>query len=173
LSGSITSRNSLCLFLLSAFSWTFAGRHLLVRRRAVRASRPLPRKIVDVFRVAVRRARLSTKRSNASFSGNYRLGCNSRGGAVDQVRERLNRFLIERIERMNEPLSGLLSPIEITFNNRCRRMDSCGSSVGRLVRVSIRDIECTIVTSVYIHKVNSQRRRASDGSVLRCGSLGS
>src|SRR6185295_4744768 len=39
-------------------------------------------------------------------------------GAIDQARERLNRFLTERIERMNEELSGLLSPIEIDFNNQ-------------------------------------------------------
>ena len=39
-------------------------------------------------------------------------------GATQEARERLNRFLTERVERMNEPLSGLLSPVEIHFDNQ-------------------------------------------------------
>jgi glutamate-ammonia-ligase adenylyltransferase len=39
-------------------------------------------------------------------------------GSSEQARERLNRFLTERIERMNEPLSGLLAPVEVRFDNQ-------------------------------------------------------
>jgi glutamate-ammonia-ligase adenylyltransferase len=38
-------------------------------------------------------------------------------GGADQARERLNRFLTEQIEKMNEPLSGLVHPIQIRFDN--------------------------------------------------------
>ena len=34
-----------------------------------------------------------------------------------EARERLNRFLIERIEKMGEALHGLTAPVELTFNN--------------------------------------------------------
>jgi len=87
-------------------------------RKAVRASRPLPRKIVDVFRVAVRPGESFDEAKQREFQQELQVQAQLLAeGAIDQVRERLNRFLIERIERMNEPLSGLLAPIEITFNN--------------------------------------------------------
>jgi [glutamine synthetase] adenylyltransferase / [glutamine synthetase]-adenylyl-L-tyrosine phosphorylase len=38
-------------------------------------------------------------------------------GSPERARERLNRFLTERIEKMNEPLTGLLSDVEVRFDN--------------------------------------------------------
>ena len=38
-------------------------------------------------------------------------------GDIQEPRERLNRFLVERVETMNEPLTGSLSPVEIGFDN--------------------------------------------------------
>ena len=105
--------------LLSAFGLDIReGDIYSFARRAVRASRPLPRKIVDVFRVAVKAGETFDEAKQREFHQELQIQAQLLAeGAVDQVRERLNRFLIERIERMNEPLSGLLSPIEITFNN--------------------------------------------------------
>jgi glutamate-ammonia-ligase adenylyltransferase len=38
-------------------------------------------------------------------------------GSLAEARERLNRFLIERIEKMGEGLSGLDSPVDLEFDN--------------------------------------------------------
>jgi [glutamine synthetase] adenylyltransferase / [glutamine synthetase]-adenylyl-L-tyrosine phosphorylase len=105
--------------LLSAFGLDIReGDIYSFARKAVRASRPLPRKIVDVFTVALRPGETFDETKQREFQLELQIQAQLLAeGAIDQVRERLNRFLIERIERMNEPLSGLLSPIEITFNN--------------------------------------------------------
>src|SRR4030095_15305702 len=42
-------------------------------------------------------------------------------GSDERARGRLNRFLTERIEKMNERLSGLLSPVEVRFDNQLSR----------------------------------------------------
>src|SRR5262245_20774718 len=105
--------------LLSAFGLDIReGDIYSFARKAVRASRPLPRKIVDVFRVAVKPGETFDEVKQREFKQELQIQAQLLAeGAVDQARERLNRFLIERIERMNEPLSGLLSPVELSFNN--------------------------------------------------------
>jgi len=94
--------------LLSAFGLDIReGDIYSFARRAVRASRPLPRKIVDVFRVAVKTGEIFDEAKQHEFHQELQIQAQLLAeGAVDQARERLNRFLIERIERMNEPLSG-------------------------------------------------------------------
>jgi [glutamine synthetase] adenylyltransferase / [glutamine synthetase]-adenylyl-L-tyrosine phosphorylase len=105
--------------LLSAFGLDIrSGDIYSFARRAVRASRPLPRKIVDVFKVASKPGETFDETKQREFQQELQVQAQMLAeGSVDQARERLNRFLIERIERMNEPLSGLLSPVQIQFNN--------------------------------------------------------
>jgi glutamate-ammonia-ligase adenylyltransferase len=77
-----------------------------------------PRKIVDVFRVRTRPEEPFDKAKQNEFEEVLlTLGKLLASGSINQAREQLNRFLIERIESMNEELSGLLSVIEIRFDN--------------------------------------------------------
>lgn len=76
------------------------------------------RKIVDVFRVRTKPGETFDEDKQREFEQKLQaLGQLLAAGAIDQAREQLNRFLTERVERMNEGLSGLLSPIEIRFDN--------------------------------------------------------
>ena len=82
------------------------------------ASRPSPRKIVDVFRVGIKPGETFDEGKQREFEQELQTLTHLLAtGSVNEARERLNRFLTERIERMNEPLSGLLSPVEISFDN--------------------------------------------------------
>jgi [protein-PII] uridylyltransferase len=76
------------------------------------------RKIVDVFHVGLKPGETFDQAKQQEFEEELQTLANLlAAGAPDQARERVNRFLTERIERMNEELSGLLSPIEIQFDN--------------------------------------------------------
>lgn len=90
-------------------------------RRSMRnkASRPLPRKIVDVFNVRLKAGETFDEAKQREFELELQtLVRLLASGSPEQARERLNRFLTERIERMNEQLSGLLSPVEVRFDNQ-------------------------------------------------------
>src|SRR5262245_33401114 len=153
--------------LLSAFGLDIReGDIYSFARKAVRASRPLPRKIVDVFKVALRPGEIFDETKQREFQNELQVQAQLLAeGAIDQVRERLNRFLIERIERMNEPLSGLLSPIEITFNNEVSPEwtvieAQSDDSFGFLYAIS----NALSMRGIYIHKVKirSAGRQAMD-----------
>jgi glutamate-ammonia-ligase adenylyltransferase len=142
--------------LLSAFGLDIReGDIYSFARRAVRASRPLPRKIVDVFRVAIKRGETFDEAKQREFQQELQaLAQLLAEGSTDLARERLNRFLTERIERMDEPLSGLHSPVEIDFDNQispewtvmeARSEDSFGFLYAMSNALSMRGI--------YIHKV--------------------
>jgi glutamate-ammonia-ligase adenylyltransferase len=74
---------------------------------------------VDVFRVGVRAGEIFDEVRQREFETELQTLLRLlAGGSIMEARERLNRFLVERIEKMNEPLSGLLSPIEIHFDNQ-------------------------------------------------------
>jgi glutamate-ammonia-ligase adenylyltransferase len=75
-------------------------------------------KVVDVFRVALKPGEEFDDHKEIEFEGELQtaallLAQNS----IQEARMRLYRFLTERIERMDEPLSGLLSPVILTFDN--------------------------------------------------------
>jgi glutamate-ammonia-ligase adenylyltransferase len=114
-----------------------------------------PRKIVDVFRVGVREGEAFDEAKQREFEEELRtLARLQAEGSSDQARERLNRFLVERVERMDEPLSGLLSPIEITFDNALSQEWTVISaqsedSFAFLYAVS----NALTMRGVYIHKV--------------------
>jgi len=82
-------------------------------------SRSSPRKIVDVFRAGLKGGETFDDAKQREFESELQTLANLlAAGSADQARERLNRFLTERIERMKAPLSGLLSPVEISFDNQ-------------------------------------------------------
>ncbi len=142
--------------LLSAFGLDIReGDIYSFARRAVRASKPLPRKIVDVFRVAIKAGETFDETKQREFERELqKLAQLLAEGSTDQARERLNRFLTERIETMDAPISGLLSPIDISFDNsrsaewtvmEARSADSFGFIYAISNALSMRGI--------YIHKV--------------------
>ncbi|MGH9853687.1 MAG: hypothetical protein ACREBD_27930, partial [Blastocatellia bacterium] len=89
------------------------------RSMKIKASRPLPRKIVDVFNVRLKAGETFDEAKRREFDEELQtLVRLLASGSPEQARERLNRFLTERIERMNEQLAGLLSPVEVGFDNQ-------------------------------------------------------
>jgi [glutamine synthetase] adenylyltransferase / [glutamine synthetase]-adenylyl-L-tyrosine phosphorylase len=90
-------------------------------RRAPRGKLSLvsPRKIVDVFNARLRPGETFDEAKRREFEQELQtLVRMLASGSSERARERLNRFLTERIEKMNEPLVGLLSPVEVSFDNR-------------------------------------------------------
>jgi glutamate-ammonia-ligase adenylyltransferase len=76
------------------------------------------RKIVDVFRVGVKAGENFGEARQSEFEKELlTLAQMLVAGSMNDARERLNRFLTERIENMNEPLSGLMAPVQIEFDN--------------------------------------------------------
>jgi len=101
---------------LSAFGLDIQAGHIYSFARSTTSRSP--RKIVDVFNVAVKSGEVFDATKQREFEQELqRLAHLLATGSVDEARERLNRFLTERIETMNEPLSGLGYPIEIRFDN--------------------------------------------------------
>jgi glutamate-ammonia-ligase adenylyltransferase len=103
--------------LLSAFGFDIRAGDIYSFARNL-SSRLSPRKIVDVFIVGLKPGEVFDEAKQQEFEQELQtLAQLLATGSADQARERLNRFLIERIERMNEPLSGLVHPAGIRFNN--------------------------------------------------------
>jgi glutamate-ammonia-ligase adenylyltransferase len=76
-------------------------------------------KAVDVFRVSQRPGEPFDQAKQREFENELQtLARLLAVGSTQEARMRLYRFLTERIERMDEPLSGLLSPITLTFDNQ-------------------------------------------------------
>jgi [glutamine synthetase] adenylyltransferase / [glutamine synthetase]-adenylyl-L-tyrosine phosphorylase len=102
--------------LLSAFGLDIRSGNIYSFAR--QTTRPFPRKIVDVFRVDIRSGETFDESKQREFEQELqRFAQLLAAGSIEEARERLNRFLTERIERMNESLSGLVAPVDIKFNN--------------------------------------------------------
>ena len=136
------------------------------RSMKIKASRPLPRKIVDVFNVRLNAGATFAEAKQHELEHELQtLVRLLASGSPEQARERLNRFLTERIERMNEQLSGLLSPVEVRFDNQL-------SSDWTVMNVYSEDAFAFLyafsnalsLRGIYIHKVRIQSvsRQAQD-----------
>jgi glutamate-ammonia-ligase adenylyltransferase len=91
-----------------------------LRRRARwgKALQSSPRKIVDVFNTRLRPGENFDEAKRREFEQELQtLVRTLASGSPERARERLNRFLTERLEKMNEPLTGLLSDVEVSFDN--------------------------------------------------------
>ena len=76
-------------------------------------------KVVDVFRVALKPGEIFDEHKEIEFEDELQTAARLLAeSSTQEARMRLYRFLTERIERMNEPLSGLLSPVKLTFDNK-------------------------------------------------------
>src|SRR5262245_25064985 len=95
------------------------GRPRLTRRATKgKAPQSSPRKIVDVFNVRLKPGEIFDEAKQVEFEQELQtLVRMLASGSDERARERLNRFLTERIEKMDERLSGLLSPVEVRFDN--------------------------------------------------------
>ncbi len=81
--------------------------------------RPLASRIVDVFRVQFNSSEGFDEGRQRDFEKELQtLVGMLAAGSSELARDRLNRYLTERLEKMNEQLSGLLSPIEVRFDNQ-------------------------------------------------------
>ncbi len=126
-------------------------------RRAMRGKIPpvLPSKIVDVFNVRLKPGETFDEARQHEFEKELQtLVRMLASGSSERARERLNRFLTERIEKMDEPLTGLLSPVEVRFDNQISSdwtvMDaSSEDAFGFLYAFS----NALSIRGVYIHKV--------------------
>ena len=103
------------------------------------------RKIVDVFHVRAKPgAPFNEDRQESFIAEMQRFARLLATGDIQEPRERLNRFLVERIETMNEPLTGLLSPVEIVFDNEAFKSWSLMQTQGgRYLRASFCHLECS------------------------------
>ncbi|MGH9769557.1 MAG: hypothetical protein ACREAB_19195 [Blastocatellia bacterium] len=128
------------------------------RSPRIRTSRPLPSKIVDVFNVRLKAGETFDEAKQDEFERELQTLIRLlASGSSEQARERLNRFLTERIERMNERLSGLLSPVEVRFDNQ-------SSSEWTVMDVYSQDAFAFLyafsnalsLRGIYIHKVRIQ-----------------
>src|SRR5262245_57726563 len=103
--------------LLSAFGLHIRAGNIYSFGRGT--SRSSPSKIVDVFGVGIKAGETFDEPRQQEFEQELQTFAQLLSkGAIEEVRERLNRSLTERIERMNEPLTGLLAPVEIHFDNQ-------------------------------------------------------
>jgi [glutamine synthetase] adenylyltransferase / [glutamine synthetase]-adenylyl-L-tyrosine phosphorylase len=102
--------------LLSAFGLDIRAGNIYSFSK--RANRPSPAKIVDVFSVSLKRGEVFEAAAQRNFEQELHTFANLLAtGAGPEARARLNRFLTERIETMKVPLGGLLSPVQIRFDN--------------------------------------------------------
>lgn len=89
------------------------------RRSRIKPRPSSPRRIVDVFNVRSRPGEAFDEPGRQEFEKELQqLVRLLAAGSSDQARDRLNRYLVERLEKMDERLSGLLSLAEVDFDNR-------------------------------------------------------
>jgi glutamate-ammonia-ligase adenylyltransferase len=100
--------------LLSAFGLDIRAGDVYSKREARGSSG----RIVDVFRVALKPGESFDPDRQHEFAGELQALWNLlANNSLNDARDRLNRFLIERIERMGQGFVGLEAPIEFVFDN--------------------------------------------------------
>jgi glutamate-ammonia-ligase adenylyltransferase len=110
------SQFSIFCGLLSAFGLDIRGGDIYSFAKS--STRRSSGRVVDVFRVALRNDEVFDEAAQREFERELHTFATLLAQAsVNEARERLNRFLTERIERMDEHLTGLLSPVELRFDN--------------------------------------------------------
>lgn len=75
-------------------------------------------RIVDVLRVVPKPGEFFSEGRHREFESELQILVELlAAGSPAEARERLNRFLIGRVEKMDEGLQGLVSPLDLTFDN--------------------------------------------------------
>jgi glutamate-ammonia-ligase adenylyltransferase len=103
--------------LLAAFGLDIHAGSIFSFSRRFRSPLAAPGRIVDVFSVKARADKFDEGRQREFSAALQDFALLLEAGLINEARERLNRFLTERIERMNAELIGLLAPVNIRFDN--------------------------------------------------------
>ncbi len=130
------------------------------------SSKGSPGRIVDVLKVALKPGERFDEARQTQFGQELRtLTELLASGAHAEARERLNRFLVESMERMGEGLVGLIAPVDLTFNNQistawtlmeARSMDSFALLYALSNALSMRGID------IHRVKIRSEHGKAAD-----------
>lgn len=128
------------------------------RPRLAKPVKPSPGKIVDFFNVRLKPGEIFDASRKQEFEQELQTLIRLlASGSTEEARERLNRYLIERLERASEPLAGLLHPVEVHFDNRV-------SPEWTVLDVRSQDVPAFLyafsnalaMRGIYIHKVRIQ-----------------
>jgi len=148
--------------LLSAFGLDIRTGDVYSKREARGSSG----RIVDVFRVALKPGESFDSVRQQEFARELQTLSNLLGNnSLNDARDRLNRFLIERIQRMGQAFVGLEAPIEFVFDNvsfpawtlvEIRSMDTFGFLFAISNALAMRG------TYIYRGKIRSSNGRATD-----------
>jgi glutamate-ammonia-ligase adenylyltransferase len=122
---------------------------------ASEASFKTQRKIVDVFHVRSSPNAPFDALKQQSLSDSIRKFAHLLAtGDIQEPREQLNRFLVESLEKMDEPLGGLLSPVDITFDNETSQHWTVMEARSKDAFAFLYAVSNALaVRGVYIHKV--------------------
>ena len=102
--------------LMSAFALDIRAGDIFSFAKRSRSS-----KVVDVFRVAPIAGETFDEAQQLEFTNELQVLTRLLAeGSIQEARTRLYRFLTERIEKRNQPLGGLLSPLALEFDNQAR-----------------------------------------------------
>jgi len=118
------SEFSLICGLLSAFGLDIQSGNIYSFGRSSPKSRTRSsNRIVDVFTVRLSPSEIKSEifdetRQSGFIEELQKLVRRLAAGSPEQVRDRLNRLLTERLEKMEGRSSGLLSPVQVSFDNR-------------------------------------------------------
>src|SRR6476660_7736104 len=102
--------------LMSAFALDIRGGDIFSFAKRSRSS-----KVVDVFRVSPIAGETFDQSQQLEFTSELQVLTRLLAeGSIQEARTGLYRFLTERIEKRNQPLGGLLSPLTLEFDNQAR-----------------------------------------------------
>src|SRR5262245_15630923 len=100
--------------LMSAFALDIRTGDIYSFAKRSRSSR-----VVDVFRVSPIPGETFDEAQQQEFVTELQVLTRLLAdGSMQEARTRLYRFLTERIEKLNQPLGGLLSPLKLVFDNQ-------------------------------------------------------
>lgn len=152
--------------LLSAYGLDIHSGDIYSFAPAVSSRTQSQRKIVDVFSVRATSPEMFGDAKQQEFGRELQtFSMLLAAGSTNEARERLNRFVVERIEAMNEELEGLLAPIKIDFRNDISDAwtvmhSQAADTFGFLYALS----NALSMRGIYIHKVKirSSGKQATD-----------
>ena len=102
--------------LLSAFGLDIRAGE--IHSFSKQAGRGTVGRIVDVLRVSPKAGEVFSEDRHQEFQNELQILVELlASGSPAEARERLNRFLIGRVEKMDEGLHGLVSPLDLSFDN--------------------------------------------------------
>ena len=121
---------------------------------------------MDVLKVALKPGEIFDEDKQIQFGQELRtLTELLASGSHAEARERLNRFLVESMERMGEGLVGLIAPVDLTFDNQistnwtlmeARSLDSFALLYALSNALSMRGID------IHRVKIRSESGKAAD-----------